>query len=247
VTTPLQAVVVCGGMGTRLRGLHPGVPKALVRVAGRPFIEWQIEWLARGGIRHVHLAAGYLAKAVQALAENEFTGTESGVSLTCSAEPAPLGTGGGLRFVEPFIRSDPFLVINGDSLLPNLDWSRLRESFQPLERSVPEVSNPWTVLAVTRIGESGRYGTVEFDERGRITAFREKAEREGGWVNGGVYRMNRAVLDLIPPDRGASLESDVFPRMARAGQLRAFEAPPPLLDMGTPEGLSVLERFLSGD
>jgi D-glycero-alpha-D-manno-heptose 1-phosphate guanylyltransferase len=104
---------------------------------------------------------------------------------------------------------------------------------------------PPTTIAVTQIREAGRYGTVEFDAANRITAFREKANRSEGWINGGVYLMNRATLSAIDPHRNLSIETDIFPTLAESGSLRAFPSDPPLLDMGTPEGIREMESFLS--
>lgn len=238
----MQAIILLGGKGTRLHALHPDKPKALVPIAGRPFLERQIEWLARGGVTDVHLAAGHLADVLQAWVARKggdgFRISDFRFRVSLSAEPFPLGTAGGLKFVEPHIRSNPFLVVNGDSLMPNLD-------FQSLEKTHRGFSNAWTTIAVAPIEESGRYGTVEFDEQGHITAFREKAERKAGWVNGGVYLMAGRALSLIDPGRHLSIETDLFPRMAARRQLRAFQGPPPLLDMGTPEGIQAMEAWIA--
>jgi NDP-sugar pyrophosphorylase family protein len=202
---------------------------------------WQLEWLARGGVTDVHLAAGHLADVLQKwIAENS-----CGLRLTISTEPAPLGTGGGLKFVEPHLVADPFLVLNGDSLMPRL-------AFQALEKQHAAFSNPWksagaATLAVTRIAEAGRYGTVEFDAARRITAFREKASRSEGFINGGVYLMDRALLAAIAPGKNISIETDIFPALAAAGRLQAVEFPQPLLDMGTPEGIRAMENFLAAE
>jgi NDP-sugar pyrophosphorylase family protein len=267
----IQAVILAGGKGTRMSALYSDRPKALVPVAGRPFLERQLEWLATGGIARVHIAAGYLAEKVQTWLEGigtriqgsgfsaqaPFTIHHSPFTVSISREPSPLGTGGGLKFAEPWIEGDFFFVLNGDSLLPNLgkkaadfsnDWKKQVEKFPRIGKNAEKVSNDWkngppALLAVTRIEESGRYGTVEFDEAGRVTAFREKQKRQGGWVNGGVYLIPRVLLALLDPEQPLSLETDVFPELARQGRLLAVPAPPPLLDMGTPEGLKVMEAF----
>ncbi len=231
----MQAVILAGGLGTRLRSLYPDLPKALVPILGKPFLLRQIEWLAASGIRDIHMASGYKAEAIRDWSR---TGAPAGVTLTVSEEPTPLGTAGGLKYVEPHLRSDPFLVLNGDSLMPNLD-------FQSLEKTRTEGSKDWTLIVVTRIEESGRYGTVEFDPSGRVTAFREKAERKAGWINGGVYLMNRSALAAIEPGKNLSIETDIFPELARRSLLRAFTAPPPLLDMGTPEGIRAMESWFA--
>ncbi len=231
MTEPLQAVILAGGLGTRLRELYPDRPKGLVPILGKPFLEWQIEWLRRGGVEHVHVAAGHMAEKIAEWAKRF-------PQVSVSTEPRPLGTAGGLKFVESHLESDPFLVLNGDSLMPEL-------SFQSLEKRHANSSNVWTTIVVARIEEAGRYGTVEFDDAGGVTAFREKAERKAGWINGGVYLMSRRTLGLIEIGKSVSIETDLFPQMTARGELRAFKATGPMLDMGTPDGIRVMEAYLS--
>lgn len=228
----IPALLLVGGLGTRLRELFPDRPKALVPVAGRPFIAWQLDGLRRQGITRIHLAAGYRGESIA-----EWVRSEGDAQLSVSVEPAPLGTAGGLRFAAGHVAGDRLIVLNGDSLAPGCDFQRLEEGHG---RS----SNAWTTLAVAPIEDAGRYGSVEFDDDGRVTAFREKAERARGWINAGVYRMDRRVLDLIPAGRACSLETELFPALAAAGRLRAVTIPPPLLDMGTADGLSAMQAWL---
>lgn len=228
-----QAIILVGGLGTRLRSHFPDRPKALVPILGRPFIERQIEWLAQQGISRVHLAAGHKADLLADWAAGWRTAP---VPVTVSVEPRPLGTAGGLKYVEDQIVGETFIALNGDSLLPALGIRGLLRSHADRAAAV--------TFAVTRIEESGRYGTVEFDAEERLTAFREKAERAGGWVNGGVYAMDRTVLGTIATETVLSLETDVFPALIKIGSLRVFPSPPPLLDMGTPEGIVAMEAFL---
>ena len=276
----MQAIILCGGKGTRLASLYADRPKVLVPIAGKPFLEWQLEWLARNGITDIHLAAGYKAEAIrqwmsqcgmriadcglpdmgQRSQDSEFRIPNSAIRITLSVETSPLGTAGGMKFVEPWIRSDPFLVVNGDTLLPNADagFSSLR-SLRTLRESSADGEEgsrrgrggrregfaPPAAIAVTRIEEAGRYGTVEFAADGLITAFREKASRNEGWVNGGVYLLRKSVLAKIAPGQNVSIETEVFPSLVRERGLLAFPCPPPLLDMGTPEGISKMDQWLT--
>jgi len=229
----MQAVILMGGKGTRLNSLYPQLPKALVPIAGKPFIEWQIGWLRRDRVVDIHLACGHLAHQVR-----EWVAHAPIVPPpTFSQEPQPLGTGGGLKYVEPFLQTDPFLVLNGDSLTPNLDFSAMLQTWQ--------AEQPVALIAVTHIHEAGRYGTVEFDEAGRITAFKEKASRDGGWINAGVYIARKALFDLIDPDRPVSLETEVFPALVERGLARVHPTSPPVLDMGTPDGIRALDSYLA--
>lgn len=228
----MQAIILLGGKGTRLQGLYPDLPKALAPIAGRPFLQWQLEWLEQHGIQDTHLAAGHLAPAIR----DWVASAPLKSKVTISVEPHPLGTGGGLKYVEHFIHSDPFLILNGDSLLSNLDLKAFVEDGRK--------SSALVTLAVTRIESAGRYGTVEFDARKRVTAFREKAARTGGWINGGVYLARGTLLTRINPGKLISLETEVFPALCADGQLDVFLSAPPLLDMGTPDGIKTMECYL---
>ncbi len=234
IKTAPQAVILLGGKGTRIQSLYGDRPKCLVPVSGKPILLWQLEWLSRGGVKRVHLAAGYMADVLRDWLK---TDAPKDMEITFSVEPEPRGTGGAIKFAEPWIQSDPFFVLNGDSLTPNLD-------FQTLEKAHRNSSNVWMTLAVAQIEATGRYGTVEFDENNRVTAFLEKAERDHGWINTGVYCISRRALEKIEPDKNISIETDIFPALAASGFLRVFRAEPPMLDMGTPDGLEAMEFFL---
>lgn len=227
----LPAIILVGGLGTRLRDHFPDRPKALVPIRGRPFVAWMLDWLRAHGVTRIHLAAGYRADQLAEWAAQQLTD-----ALTLSREPEPLGTGGGLRFALDHIAGAELLVLNGDSFVPALDLAAwLREPLAP---------DADAALAVTRIESPGRYGTVEFDADRRITAFLEKTERPSGWVNGGVYRFRRGALEARPALAPFSLETDFFPARATAGRLRARLVDPPLLDMGTPDGICALESWM---
>lgn len=244
-----QAVILLGGQGTRLRALYPDRPKALVPVAGKPFLVHQLGWLFQAGIRAVHLAAGYRADDIESwLASAEIARTRT---ITLSREPHPMGTGGALKFAEPYIRSDLVLAVNGDTLAPCLDLQSLEKlsaHFSIIGKTdastLPHPKSCPIYMVVAPIEEAGRYGSVEFDEDGWVTAFREKTERRAGWVNAGIYLIRKEHLRLIPPTVPCSLEHDVFPQLVHDQRLRVFKTNPPLLDMGTPDGLRHMEEWM---
>lgn len=230
----MQVIILAGGKGTRLSAQYPDLPKALVSIAGKPFLQWQLAWLRRQDVSAVHLATGYRGDQIQAWLESH---SQPDLVITSSHEPAPRGTAGGLKFVESFIREDPVIVVNGDTLLPNANTRTIMENHR---RTGADLT-----MAVVSIRSPGRYGTVVFKPAGQITVFLEKANRTSGYVNGGVYVINRSVLALIPAGCEQSLETDIFPRLAAAGGLFAAPTQPPLLDMGTPDGLRDLNEFLT--
>jgi D-glycero-alpha-D-manno-heptose 1-phosphate guanylyltransferase len=276
-----MAVILLGGKGTRIQSLYGDRPKCLVPVAGKPILLWQLEWLSRSGVKRVHLAAGYMADVLRDWLK---TDAPKDMEITFSVEPEPRGTGGAIKFAEPWIQSDPFFVLNGDSLTPNLDFQTLEKAHRNGSNNSPSPASghpseggdslslclksppgrgaglvrrslgeggtagwvaPWITLAVAQIEKTGRYGTVEFDGENRVTAFLEKAERENGWINTGVYCISRRALEAIAPDKNISIETDIFPPLAAEGLLRVFLAEPPMLDMGTPDGLAAMEKFLT--
>lgn len=225
----MEAVILAGGLGTRLQDLFPDRPKGLVPILGKPFLHWQLMWLQTQGVSHVHIAGGYLADAIRSWMNSYRTD----LKVTLSAEPEPLGTGGGLKFIESYLEQDQFFVLNGDSLAPGLIFSDLVASHNAL-----------ISLAVTPIQDAGRYGTVEVGEENRIKVFLEKEPRENGLISAGVYLAGKNLFDEMPDDRVFSLERDVFPRLAEQDRMLAFHCPPPLLDMGTPAGLKEMEAYL---
>lgn len=228
------AVLLVGGLGTRLQHLTADRPKALVPVAGHPFIEWQVRALQAAGFRRIHLAAGHLAEKLEQWADSFSRGEK--LKITVRAEPSPLGTGGGLQFAARDLPGDWLLVVNGDTLLPNLDLPAFiaasMESGQPASMVV--VPSP----------DAARFGTVLLQDNGRVGAFLEKGTGGPGWINGGFYLLDRVALMAERREPPWSLETDWFPALASSGQLVGIRTAPPLLDMGTTEGLAQMESHL---
>jgi NDP-sugar pyrophosphorylase family protein len=229
-----KAIILLGGKGTRLSGLFPDLPKALVPVAGRPFLAWQLDWLFANNIKQVLLAAGYMGDKIRDWVRQQSFKDKVSVSI----EPTPLGTGGALKYLASTISSNRFLTLNGDSLLPNLDYQQMEEAHRK--------SGALATIAVTSIEDSGRYGAVLFDNQCKIIKFEEKKNRGADWINAGIYLLEPAVLSAIGPNKNVSLENEVFPSLAAEGKMLVFQAKPPLLDMGTPEGLKNMEKSIQG-
>jgi D-glycero-alpha-D-manno-heptose 1-phosphate guanylyltransferase len=228
------AVVLAGGLGTRVRHLAPAVPKPMIAVCGRPFVEWVVRHLQRQGMRHVVLSTGFLGDVV----ERHFVrGPVAGVQTTCVAEPAALGTGGGFLYAaqQSGARPEFWVVLNGDSLV----LTDLAEAARLLGE--PEVQG---VLVGVPVPDSSRYGTLIFDGMNRLTGFKEK--RPGaGVINGGLYLLKPSLLAEFPSARPLSFERDVFARwLARGLDLRVHVTKAPFFDMGTPESLPQAEPFI---
>jgi len=223
----MQAIVLVGGEGTRLRPLTSDVPKPAVTLVDRPFLAYAIEWLAAHGVTEVVLACGFLPDVLrEALRDEE---QRAGVKITYVAEPEPLGTAGAIRFAADSLGDrleDRFFALNGD-VLADLDLSALLRAHE--ERDVSGT------IGLYPVEDSSAYGLVRCDEGGRVLEFFEKTGKAvPGEINAGAYVLQRSVLDLIPPGQAVSIEREVFPRLIGDG-LSALLLDGYWMDIGTPE------------
>jgi mannose-1-phosphate guanylyltransferase len=223
----MQAIVLVGGKGTRLRPLTETVPKPALTLVDRPFLAYMIEWLAAHGVTEVVLACGFLPDVLrEALAGEE---ERAGVRIRYAVEPEPLGTAGAIRFAADALGDeleDSFLALNGD-VLTDLDLSALIDAHR--RRSAR------ATIALHAVEDSSAFGLVHSDEEGRVLAFLEKTgEAAPGEVNAGMYALERSVLELIPAGENVSIERDVFPLLVGAG-LHGLLLDGYWVDIGTPE------------
>jgi len=227
------AIVLAGGLGTRIRALHPEVPKPMIRVGGKPFLEWQLRWLKREGIEETVLSAGYRAEVLRGY----FTEPRvEGMKVRCVVEEAPRGTAGAARYAVQEVAAAWCVVCNGDSLCP--------AGLGPI-RAAGARDDADVVLLVSEVSDARDYGTVQVDEQGCVTGFVEKGVAAGpGLVNAGVYYMRTAWLRGLPERIPLSFEREVFPGMGR-GRLRAVCTATPFMDIGVPERLAQAETFVS--
>ena len=227
----LQAAILAGGLGTRMRPLTETIPKVMIEVCGKPFLHHQLELVRESGISRVLLLVAHLGEKI----EQHFGDGESlGLELSYSYEPAPLGTGGALQHAAGKLE-DEFLVLNGDTFLP-IDYAAMARDFREHRPSALVVAydnrTPRTAsnLAVTADG--------------RVTAYRKRDPRDLTHIDAGAIILRHEVLDDIPPGRVCSLEEEVFPRLIEQGRMRAWVTCEPFYDMGTPAGLEALARRL---
>ncbi|MBI5594723.1 MAG: NTP transferase domain-containing protein [Elusimicrobia bacterium] len=229
--TPKTALVLCGGLGTRLRPSVGDVQKTLVDAGGEPFLERLLSWAARAGVRRAVLCAGYKGESVRDWASGRTPPPEVVLSL----EPRPLGTGGALGFAAPHVDAWPVLVLNGDSFCP-VELSALAAVHLARGAAV-------TMTAVPAGGRKDA-GTITMDASGRVSSFCEKKDGIGGWINAGVYIFGREVFSAIPAG-ASSLERDVLPGLLERGVF-ALRTELPLWDIGTPERLAEYRRTVTG-
>ncbi len=226
VPSPTTACILAGGLGTRLRPLTDALPKPMVPVAGKPFLEHQLAALAGAGVQDFVLAVSYRWESIRA---HFGDGAAFGWRIRYSVEPEPLGTGGALAHALPLL-PERFLVLNGDTYL-DLDWPAF-------------LTDPWAdkgfdgCIAVRSVPDTAPYGSVDVEGR-RVTSFREKIASTGaGVVNARLYALDRSVVE---GRAGAfSLEREVLPK----ARLAAHPIAGHFVDIGTFDRLDAFRRSM---
>jgi mannose-1-phosphate guanylyltransferase len=225
---PVEAIVLVGGQGTRLRPMTIHTPKPMLPAAGVPFLAHQLARAAASGVVHAVLATSYRPEAFEAALGD---GSAFGLELDYVTEPAPLGTGGGIRNAASRLASgpdDPVLVLNGD-ILSGHDVGAQLQAHRAAAAAV--------TLHLVEVADPARFGCVPTDSRGRVTAFLEKMpEPVTNRINAGCYVFQRWAIDLIPVGRAISVERETFPALIASGQpVVGYAETAYWLDVGTPE------------
>jgi mannose-1-phosphate guanylyltransferase len=231
----VQAVVLVGGEGTRLRPLTFGTPKPMVPVMNVPFLERTLRRLKEAGIDDVILPAGYLPDTITSYFGD---GSRLGLTIRYVIEETPLGTAGALKNIEPYI-TGPFFVLNGD-VLTSLDLRAMRADH--------ERKRGLASLHLIKVDDPSAFGCVVHDASGRISAFVEKPKREDAptnEVNAGTYLLEAEVLAAIPAGRPVSIERETFPQLIAAGKaLYAYTTTDYWIDLGNPEAYLASHRHI---
>lgn len=220
----MQAVILVGGEGTRLRPLTSTVPKPVVPLVDRPFIAYMLQWLAQHGVDDVIMSCGFLATSVRNVLGD---GSAYGLRLRFIEEPDPRGTAGALKFAEPMLQ-ERFLMLNGD-VLTDIDLSA--------QVAQHERSGAKATLALVPVEDPRAYGLVHLDDRNAVLDFVEKPspdQIDTNLISAGAYVLDREVLEMIPPDRKVSIEREVWPRLVGKG-LYGYASDSYWLDIGTPD------------
>lgn len=230
----ITAVVLAGGLGTRVQHLLPDVPKPMAAVAGRPFLEHVVRFLGTFGVSRVVLSTGYLSEVIEAHFQHA---TLPGMEVTCVRESELLGTAGGFLHAVRAQSLAPaaWLVLNGDSMV-FADIGAFIDAFD---------AGAWDAAIMgLRVNDAARFGTLEVDEGGVLKRFAEK--RAGaGLINTGVYLFRHAFLEKFPSQGRLSFEIEVFPALiARGARILVHPVEAPFLDIGTPESLALAEEFI---
>jgi mannose-1-phosphate guanylyltransferase len=220
----MQAVILVGGEGTRLRPLTSTVPKPVVPLVDRPFIAYMLEWLHGHGVDDVVMSCGFLATAVRNVLGD---GSQYGLRLRFVEEPEPRGTAGALKYAEELL-DERFLMLNGD-VLTDIDLTAQIEQH--------DSSGATATLALVPVDDPTGYGLARLKDDNAVLEFVEKPSADQidtKLISAGAYVLERSVLDLIPADRNVSIEREVWPQLIGNG-LYGFAAEAYWLDIGTPE------------
>lgn len=228
----IDVVVLCGGLGTRLRNVVTDRPKPMAEIGDRPFLDILLGHVRGFGFRRFILCTGHMGSFIE-----EYYKARSDVDteVVISGEEQPLGTAGAIRNARGLIRSRLFVALNGDSLC-RLDMARFVRFHD--ERGA------FATIALSPVEAVEGYGVVMLDKEGRITAFNEKSSGGPGHVNAGVYVFDMALLDEIPEGRNVSLEYDIFPKVLDK-KLLGYVVGERLFDIGTPDRLKIAKDRLS--
>jgi NDP-sugar pyrophosphorylase family protein len=228
----IAAVILAGGLGNRLRPCVGDQPKVLAEIRGRPFSAYLLDQLADAGVQRVVFCTGYMGERVKAA----FGKSYHSMRLFYSCESSPLGTAGALRLALPMFGSDSVLVMNGDSFL-DIDLSAFLAWHY--------VHRVKAAMALVGVTDTGRYGCVDVDARGVVLGFQEKSSTiRPGWINAGIYLIQRSLLLTIPETGAVSLETEMLPSWI-GRDLYAYKSEGSFLDIGTPEAYAMGERFFS--
>lgn len=227
----MEVIVLAGGLGTRLQPIVPDLPKPMAPVAGRPFLEILLTWLARKGFHRVVLSLGHMADKVVA----HFGSAFGGMDLAYEIEGQPLGTGGAIRQALFHCREDHVFVVNGDTYL-DLEVSRVEAHWQ---------SRRFPIITARSVPDTARYGRLVVDE-GRLLGFGEKGLSGPGLINAGYYLLPADVFGGCTLGRKFSLETDFLVQAVGARRFDVFVSDGTFIDIGVPEDYARAQVELAG-
>lgn len=227
-------IILAGGLGTRLRGEISDLPKAMAPVNGRPFLEYLLNYINHAGFKRVILSTGFMSDVI----EKHFRHQYKSLELVYSIEKEPLGTGGGIKMAVQKVRSPYFIVLNGDTFFP-ID---IQGFFQ---KHIEQLVN--LTIALKEVEDASRYGLVDCDEVGKITAFKEKSSLiHSGLINGGIYIIKKKYFNKFSfPDK-FSFEKDFLQANVNSGDFYCQVFPDYFLDIGIPDDYKRAQIELNG-
>ena len=226
----ITAVILAGGLGTRLRKIVSDRPKVMAEINGKPFLYYLLDQLAEAGIERVVISTGYMSQII----EETIGSLYRNLHIEYSREEKPLGTAGALKLSKQIVDSEYCLVMNGDSYT-EFDVFSLFMFFKEKKASI--------VLLVKMVPDASRFGTIHINEQNEIIRFTEKGGTiDNGFINAGIYMMESSAFNKIPDREPCSLEYDFFPVMIGKG-IYGSEANGKFIDIGTPKSYAQAEKF----
>ncbi len=227
----MQAIILCGGLATRLGETAKTLPKILLEIAGKTVLEWQIHLLKDADVTEVVLASGHLHDVLYERVGEVY----AGMRIRYAKEEKRLGTGGAVQNAMKQVETSPFFVLNGDILIGNFS---LREMLTQFHKEMAGI------LLSVHVSDIRPYGEIVPDSNGKIQAFREKQPiQRAGYVNGAIYLFDQSIADAFPKGQAVfSLERDVFPFVSN---LYALQTDADWIDIGVPERLAYAREHFS--
>lgn len=226
----MEAIILAGGLGTRLRQVLTEVPKPMAPIGDRPFLEVMLSLLVKEGFTKITLALGYKAEIIS----KYFGGQFAGIELAYVVEDVPLGTGGAARLAASTCEQDHFFLFNGDTFL-DLEFDQVEQQWQRAKKSI---------IVSKMVSDTSRYGRLAVD-RTRVLGIKEKGIAGPGLINAGCYVLSRDALDEWPFNKRISFENDYLePQIAR-GLVETFVSDGMFIDIGIPEDYARAQLMLS--
>lgn len=218
-----EAIILAGGFGTRLQEVVTDIPKSMALVNGKPFLEYQLNFLEGWGIDHIVLSVGYKKEHIM----DYFGDTYKTVRINYAIEEEALGTGGGIMNAMQHIEENPFFVFNGDTFF-DVNLRRLHQFKRVKEADI--------CIVMKKVKDISRYGALDINEDKRIMSFIEKGSRQGeGYINGGVYLLNKRFMQKFDLPEKFSIEKDFFEKQYADQRIYGFDCHAYFLDIGIPE------------
>ena len=235
----MHAIILAGGLGTRLRTLVHDRPKAMALVNNKPFLEYQIEFLKNNHVDQIIFCVGYLREQIQ---DYFGDGRKWDIAIQYAIEEKPLGTAGALKNAENYINSS-FFVLNGDSFF-DINLSEMALFHQ---RRKSETHRYLGTIALVEVEDKRNFGSIVLDSNHTISTFEEKstANFSSGLINAGIYLLEPDVFEFIPDSQKVSIEKETFPLLLKEGRhLAGYQGDGFFVDIGSPEGFFNFQDFL---
>ncbi len=218
-----EAIILAGGFGTRLKSVVKEVPKSMALINGKPFLEYQLNYLHKFGINRIVFSVGYKNEIIRSYFKSQF----KSISITYALESEPLGTGGGILNAFNEIDGEEAFILNGDTMF-NV---KLSEFYLFHKNRDSKIS-----LSLRFLDDVSRFGTVETDSDNRIIGFYEKSFiKTSGYINGGTYVINKNFYQNLKLGEKFSIERDCFEKIYKTEKLFGFKCEEYFLDIGIPD------------